>query len=136
MALIASRLMPLAAALLTVGEAVTLGGFLRHAGAFYTDTANTIRVAGHTLLDASVSVSVARGATVTLRGRNLGLGLGAADVLALVARVARVVRGVRTYAFRRQGWRDAWHVLLGDEERSVVDATPLRSRSVESASGR
>lgn len=60
-----------AAALLTVGEAVTLGGFLRHAGAFYTDTANTIRVAGHTLLDASVSVSVARGATVTLRGRNL-----------------------------------------------------------------
>ncbi|WFC97105.1 hypothetical protein MBRA1_003771 [Malassezia brasiliensis] len=56
----------------------------------------------------------------------------APDVLALVARVARVVRGVRTYAFRRQGWRDAWHVLLGDEERSVVDATPPRSRSTAS----
>lgn len=56
----------------------------------------------------------------------------APDVFELALRVARVVRGVRTYAFRRQGWRDAWRVLLGDEERSVVDATPLRSRSVAS----
>lgn len=58
-------------ALYTVADTVTLGGFLRHAGAFYTDTANTIRVAGHTVLDASVSVPVAPQATLTLRGRNL-----------------------------------------------------------------
>jgi len=58
-------------ALYTVADKVTLGGFLRHAGAFYTDTANTIRVAGHTVLDASLSVPVGRRATLTLRGRNL-----------------------------------------------------------------
>lgn len=50
---------------------VTVGGFLRHASAFYTDTANTIRVAGHTVLDASLSFSVAPHAVLTLRGRNL-----------------------------------------------------------------
>jgi iron complex outermembrane receptor protein len=60
-----------ASALYTIGNAVTLGGFLRHAGAFYTDTANTIRVAGHTLLDASIALTVARHSTLTLRGRNL-----------------------------------------------------------------
>lgn len=60
-----------ASALYTVADNVTLGGFLRHASAFYTDTANTIRVAGHTVLDASVSFPVAPQAAVTLRGRNL-----------------------------------------------------------------
>jgi iron complex outermembrane receptor protein len=60
-----------ASALYTIGSAVTLGGFLRHVGAFYTDTANTIRVAGHTLLDASIALTVAPNATLTLRGRNL-----------------------------------------------------------------
>jgi iron complex outermembrane receptor protein len=60
-----------ASALYTVADKVTLGGFLRHASAFYTDTANTIRVAGHTVLDASVSFPVAPEAIVTLRGRNL-----------------------------------------------------------------
>ncbi len=60
-----------ASALFTIGRSVTLGGFLRNAGAFYTDTANTIRVAGHSVLDASVSFPVAPHATLTLRGRNL-----------------------------------------------------------------
>ncbi|KQM71041.1 TonB-dependent receptor [Sphingomonas sp. Leaf20] len=60
-----------ASALFTIARSVTLGGFLRHAGAFYTDTANTIRVAGHSVLDASVSFPVAAHATLTLRGRNL-----------------------------------------------------------------
>jgi iron complex outermembrane recepter protein len=58
-------------ALWTIAERVTLGGFVRHASAFYTDTANTIRVAGHTVLDASLSVPVAANARLTLRGRNL-----------------------------------------------------------------
>ncbi len=60
-----------ASALYTIARSVTLGGFLRHASAFYTDTANTIRVAGHSVLDASVSFPVAPRATLTLRGRNL-----------------------------------------------------------------
>ncbi len=60
-----------ASALYTIARSVTLGGFLRHASAFYTDTANTIRVAGHSVLDASVSFPVAPHATLTLRGRNL-----------------------------------------------------------------
>ncbi|WP_294277113.1 TonB-dependent receptor [uncultured Sphingomonas sp.] len=60
-----------ASALYTIADKVTVGGFLRHASAFYTDTANTIRVAGHTVLDASLSFPVAPQATLTLRGRNL-----------------------------------------------------------------
>ncbi len=60
-----------ASALFTIARSVTLGGFLRYADAFYTDTANTIRVAGHSVLDASVSFPVAPHATLTLRGRNL-----------------------------------------------------------------
>ncbi|ONF95350.1 TonB-dependent receptor [Sphingomonas jeddahensis] len=60
-----------ASALYTLGTAVTLGGFLRHASALYTDTANTIRVAGHTVLDASLALNVSPHATLTLRGRNL-----------------------------------------------------------------
>lgn len=57
-------------ALYTIGR-VTLGGYLRGAGGFYTDTANSIRVAGHRLVDASLSVPVGDHATLTLRGRNL-----------------------------------------------------------------
>ncbi|SEK45236.1 iron complex outermembrane recepter protein [Sphingomonas palmae] len=60
-----------ASVLYMIADAVTLGGFLRHASAFYTDTANTMRVAGHSTLDASISVPVARGVTLTARGRNL-----------------------------------------------------------------
>ncbi|WP_225883312.1 TonB-dependent receptor [Sphingomonas aliaeris] len=60
-----------ASALYTIGGTVTLGGFARHAGAFYTDTGNTIRVAGHTVYDASIAFPVAGKATVTIRGRNL-----------------------------------------------------------------
>jgi len=59
-----------ASALYTVGG-VTLGGFLHHAGAFWTDTANTIRVAGHRVLDASLTLPVTPRASLTLRGRNL-----------------------------------------------------------------
>ncbi|WP_085810873.1 TonB-dependent siderophore receptor [Sphingomonas sp. TZW2008] len=60
-----------ASALYTIADKVTVGGFLRHASAFYTDTANTIRVDGHIVLDASLSFPVAPQATLTLRGRNL-----------------------------------------------------------------
>ena len=60
-----------ASALYTVADRLTLGAFVRHASAFYTDTANTIRVAGHVVVDASVSLPVAPGVTMTARGRNL-----------------------------------------------------------------
>jgi len=52
------------------GLPLTLGAALRHVGDFYTDNANTIRVKGHTVLDASISYRLA-GSTLTLRGRNL-----------------------------------------------------------------
>ncbi|MBB5709809.1 TonB-dependent receptor [Sphingomonas xinjiangensis] len=60
-----------ASALYTLDGDVTLGGFLRHASAFYTDTANTIEVAGHTVLDASIAWRFTPQASLTLRGRNL-----------------------------------------------------------------
>jgi iron complex outermembrane receptor protein len=60
-----------ASALYTIGRTVTLGGFVRHAGAFYSDTANTIRIAGHTVLDASIGWRFLPQATLTVRGRNL-----------------------------------------------------------------
>lgn len=50
---------------------ITFGAGIRHVGNFYTDNANTIRVAGRTLLDASVAWDVPAGGTLTLRGRNL-----------------------------------------------------------------
>jgi iron complex outermembrane receptor protein len=50
---------------------VTLGAFVRYASGFYTDTANTILVRGHTTLDASIGYRIAPQATLTLRGRNL-----------------------------------------------------------------
>ncbi|QZO00141.1 TonB-dependent receptor [Chenggangzhangella methanolivorans] len=50
---------------------ITFGAGLRHVGSFYTDNANTIRVAGRTLFDASIAVDVPAGGVVTLRGRNL-----------------------------------------------------------------
>lgn len=49
---------------------LTLGVDVQHAGDFYTDEANTIRVDGHTTLGASASYPVA-GGTLALRGRNL-----------------------------------------------------------------
>lgn len=50
---------------------VTFGSGLRHVGDFYTDNANTIRVDGRTLLDASIAWDVPAGGVLTLRGRNL-----------------------------------------------------------------
>ena len=49
---------------------VTLGAFVKHASGFYTDTANTYFVEGHTTLDASIAYEM-KNATLTLRGRNL-----------------------------------------------------------------
>jgi len=49
---------------------LTLGVDAQHAGDFYSDEANTIRVDGHTVFGASASYPVA-GGTLTLRGRNL-----------------------------------------------------------------
>ena len=60
-----------AAILYTIAGAVTLGGFVRHAGGFYTDTANTIHVDGRTLIDASIAWRLTPELTLTLRGRNL-----------------------------------------------------------------
>ena len=50
---------------------VTIGGFVRHVSGFYTDTANTYFVRGHTTVDASISYQVAPQASVSIRGRNL-----------------------------------------------------------------
>lgn len=49
---------------------VTFGAFVKHASGFYTDTANTYYVRGHTTLDASIAYDM-KNATLTLRGRNL-----------------------------------------------------------------
>lgn len=59
-----------ASASYTVGS-MTLNGAVRHADNFFTDTANSIRVAGHDVFDASLSLPVTSRATMTLRGRNL-----------------------------------------------------------------
>lgn len=50
---------------------VTLGAFLHHVSGFYTDTANTYFVRGHTTLDASISYKLTNDAVLTVRGRNL-----------------------------------------------------------------
>lgn len=50
---------------------VTLGGFVRHVSGFYTDTANTYIVRGHTVVEASLSYRVSPQASVSVRGRNL-----------------------------------------------------------------
>ena len=49
---------------------LTMGAGVRHAGAFFTNNANTIEVAGRTLLDISLSYPVGRG-TLVFRGKNL-----------------------------------------------------------------
>jgi len=49
---------------------VTLSAGIRHAGRFFTDNANTIRVKGYTSLDAAIGYRFGFG-TLTLRGRNL-----------------------------------------------------------------
>lgn len=53
------------------GLPVSVSGFVRHASGFYTDTANTIHVDGHTTLDATVTWKLSASTTLTLRGRNL-----------------------------------------------------------------
>jgi iron complex outermembrane receptor protein len=53
------------------GVPLTLSGFVRHVSGFYTDTANSIRVAGRTTFDAAIAWQVAPEASLTLRGRNL-----------------------------------------------------------------
>ncbi len=56
---------------LVPGLPLTLSGFVRHASGFFTDTANSIHVDGHTTLDASAAWALSKGTTLTLRGRNL-----------------------------------------------------------------
>lgn len=51
-------------------QPITLGGFVKHASGFYTDTANTYFVKGHTTYDASLSYAL-KNITLTLWGRNL-----------------------------------------------------------------
>ncbi len=53
------------------GTPVTLSGFARHVSGFYTDTANTIFVAGRTTFDAAITWKVGDQLTLALRGRNL-----------------------------------------------------------------
>lgn len=53
------------------GIPVTLSGFVRHVSGFYTDTANSIFVRGHTTFDAAIAWQLAKEASLTLRGRNL-----------------------------------------------------------------
>ncbi|WP_152670264.1 TonB-dependent receptor [Lysobacter capsici] len=52
------------------GVPITLGGGARHVGAFYTNNANSIRVAAHTVWDASVAYRLPFG-EIALFGRNL-----------------------------------------------------------------
>ncbi|MEP9348367.1 TonB-dependent siderophore receptor [Xanthobacter sp. KR7-225] len=49
---------------------LTVSAQVQHVGAFYTDTANTIEVAGRTILDAWIDYEIGKG-TLRLRGRNL-----------------------------------------------------------------
>jgi iron complex outermembrane receptor protein len=58
------------AAYRTAGTPVTVSGGLRHQGRFFTNNANSMEVAGFTLLDAQGSWRV-RSGEITLRGRNL-----------------------------------------------------------------
>lgn len=50
---------------------LSVNGIVHHASGFFTDTANTIHVAGHTTLDASLVAEIRKGVNLTLRGRNL-----------------------------------------------------------------
>jgi iron complex outermembrane receptor protein len=52
------------------GVPLTASGVVRHVGDLYTDTGNTVRVDGYTIVDAALSYRLPW-ATVTLRGRNL-----------------------------------------------------------------
>ncbi|MGJ7902451.1 TonB-dependent receptor [Lysobacter sp. 1R34A] len=69
---------------------LTLGGGVRHVGAFYTNNANSIRVAGHEVWDASLAYRLPFG-EIALHGRNLGDAFyadwsgGAADQLVIAA---------------------------------------------------
>lgn len=72
----------------TLPVSATVGA--RHAGAFFTDNANTIRVGSHTVVDAGVAYRLPFG-EIALRGRNLFDALyadwsgGAADQIVLAA---------------------------------------------------
>ncbi len=60
-----------ASVLYTTADEVTLSGSCAMRAASTSIWWNTIRVAGHSTLDVSISVPVARGVTLTARGRNL-----------------------------------------------------------------
>ncbi|TXI22454.1 MAG: TonB-dependent siderophore receptor [Roseateles sp.] len=53
------------------GTPLTLSGFVHRVSGFYTDTANSIHVDGHTTLDAALAWKLSGTTTLTLRGRNL-----------------------------------------------------------------
>lgn len=53
------------------GTPLTLSGFVHRVSGFYTDTANSIHVDGHTTLDAALAWKLSGATTLTLRGRNL-----------------------------------------------------------------
>lgn len=50
---------------------LTFGMGIRYVGDFFTDNANSIRVSGRAVLDASIAYDVPVGGTLVLRGRNL-----------------------------------------------------------------
>jgi iron complex outermembrane receptor protein len=50
---------------------LTFGAIVRNSGNFYTDNANTIKVAGHTLLDLSLSYQFKNIGTLKVQGRNM-----------------------------------------------------------------
>jgi iron complex outermembrane receptor protein len=53
------------------GTPGSISGFVHHVSGFYTDTANSIHVDGHTTLDAALAWKLSAATTLTLRGRNL-----------------------------------------------------------------
>ncbi|MFI8617517.1 TonB-dependent receptor [Acidovorax sp. NPDC077693] len=53
------------------GVPMQLSASVRHVGERFHSDANTVRLAAYTALDAALTVDVARGVQVTLRGRNL-----------------------------------------------------------------
>lgn len=59
----------------------------------------------------------------------LSVGCFAFEVLTFAQRIVRVVRGMGRYATSRAGLRDAFHVILGDEVRSMSQAPLLDDHS-------
>ncbi|RYF56009.1 MAG: TonB-dependent receptor, partial [Comamonadaceae bacterium] len=54
------------------GVPMQLSASVRHVGERFHSDANTVRLSAYTAFDAALSVDVARGVQLTLRGRNLG----------------------------------------------------------------